>query len=204
MDRKAEKYIFHENYLDVAYWTINTYFPKYREDEDFFQVACIALMEAARIFKPEQGGKFSTLAVRVIKNRCLDEIRSRRSKKNHIGTISLNYIEKDTGKELIDMLADNSSDFENALLDDIYTTQLIEKLKSKLSEGDEIIFNTLNREKSYSDISAYVGLSKSVVYKRIKVIRKAYMEVIQEMGDYNETWQKPNKSAENKDQGIRA
>lgn len=77
--------------MKLVRFTINKYFPRFNHDEDIYQIGCLGLVKASRIYD-ESKGAFSTIATRVIKSSILGYLREARTEKRkaQVEAISFN------------------------------------------------------------------------------------------------------------------
>lgn len=84
----SDKHKLIEENMNLVYFTINEYFPKYNKDEDMIQCGMVGLCEAADTWD-ESKSQFSTYAVRCIRSDILLELRRRQ--RHPLPTLSLDY-----------------------------------------------------------------------------------------------------------------
>lgn len=170
---------FDESKIKMVHWVINHIFPSYRGDEDFFQEACIGLLMAYKVYSDRLDVKFNTIAFPCIKNACYKEIRRRKKYKKFL-CLSLNAkIEGTDDIELLEDIEDSNSNFENHIIDKVFTSELLDEIMRKCGgEKNKIFLKLLLEGKNYVEISYYMGISVHGLIKRKKALLKRINSII--------------------------
>lgn len=118
--------LFNEN-ISLSYYAANRFKQNAFEHDDIVQMAMIGLWKACKTYKPEKNCKFTTYALRVIKNELLQAMRSVRVR-DYTKDYSLDQMYEDTGISLAETIAD---DFD--LQDEVEKKEIASKIISLFS-----------------------------------------------------------------------
>lgn len=156
-----------EENINLAYFVAHRFKNTNLEFDDVKAIACLGLVKAAIAFQPDRGLVFNTLAVKVITNEILMQLR--REKKHNCVTASLD-METVPGEEitLADIIPDTKNDYETFLF-----WMNVEQNQKLLSGKEKYILQLkmADPDMSQSDIAAKCGYTQphvSRVLRRIK------------------------------------
>lgn len=156
-----------------VHWIINTYFPRYSCDEDFFQEAWIGLWEAIKDFDENRGAKFHTFAKIVIKRRCCDELRRRR-RHEKFPTVSIDGGISDMDLTYLDILPDRT-DVAGTVVSEVFAEQLMNAVSnSGLSDKQLNIMTCRLQGQTLVQISKSVGMCTSKVSVGMRTIKQTF------------------------------
>jgi len=161
-----------EQYLELPYWVIKTYFnfhPDHRDYGFFEHYAIRGLLKAAKKYDPQRGVQFNTFAVNVIRN--------------NLFTLAKKYRKKFQADSLINRLVDTSQIFRGRTEKHNYIAELERKLDSEsikpkiekalntvLTEREKyiVVQNVLLENKNSTELARELGVTK----ERIRQIRE--------------------------------
>lgn len=155
-----------ELYLEnekIVYFSLGKYFPDWAFDEDAQQTAKMALWKACRDYD-EKRGKFSTCAIRYIRNEMWNYLRAGRRR---LPTVSLDDPINDTGESV---LADIIPGDDDIVCDSLYL------IDSRLSERRQKIVDCLAAGMTLQETADTIGISRTAVYNNIERIRQILSE----------------------------
>lgn len=153
-----------EDNLKLVRYIINKEFPRYRGDEDMFQIGSWGLCKAAMGWD-ESKGTFSTFAYRCVRNEINLEIRNRCKQ---VPTISLDTpIEENLTLE--DMLGGG---------DDTDATEVsVDAFKKVLTSEELVIFNLKASGHKIKEIMDITGYTQGEVRSILRNIRQKYLKL---------------------------
>lgn len=154
--------------MGLVYHVINTYFPKYKNDEDIEQIGMIGLCLAAEEYSADKAVAFSTYACTCIRNEILRELKKEDTK---VKTIPL------------ETLLNENSENEPITLSDTITEQsetiYIDWDYYGASNTDKRIIEGLIDGKTNKEIGKDIGLSEASIKKhRAKLDRQRFEDSI--------------------------
>lgn len=123
------------------------------EIEDLQSLALLGLVKAARDYDKERGYKFSSLAITIMRNEILQEVRRQRKQQNQV---SLNSPIADGLYTLADMLEDKKNGFAEAEIQ----MMMIEGLEENEKKAVWLVFFQGLKQAEAADI---MGVSQSMV-----------------------------------------
>lgn len=156
LDRSEAEKLFEQN-MGLVPATISRCFPPMEGDEDMLQVGYIGLWRACTHYQPEKS-KFVTFAITCIKNALKHELVYKSWPKRAGETISFDDIINDKGDLVISRKGIDWLDVDGIL--------------EELCERDRRILSMRLRDMEYRDIGKQIGISRTMVGNRIKVIRQ--------------------------------
>lgn len=155
-----------EENMNIVYFTINKYFPKYRNDEDLIQCGMVGLCEAAESWD-EDKSQFSTYATRCIYNDILLELRRRQ--RHPFPSLSLDY-EYSTGDGDVPMSEFLQGDEDVQFVD-------MRGVIERLSPREQEIFALLCKGVKQKDIGEICGLTPARINQIVRKIRLIWRDV---------------------------
>lgn len=169
-----------EKYRGFVHCVINSHFPGYRYDDDFFQEAWIGLWEASQKYDESRGVPFQGFAAVVIKRRCYKELR-RRSRQWKLPAVSVDTYISNTNLTYMDILPDRE-DMVGAAIDEMFTEQLLDTVqKSGLSETQLSIMEHRLQGLTLKQISQNVGICTCKVSENIRIVKQAFINSLAEI-----------------------
>lgn len=167
-DNISQKILENENLIS---YTINKYFPSKKNDEDIYQVGMIALWRAIvqTEANPDSKTKFSTYAIKCIKNQIIKEIEKEQAQKRTLAEgISTIYLDKTStsynGDTEIYSEIIGKEEIPFGLLG-------IREYTSKQNKRRKKILELIEMGYSLADIAKLLNVSKTTVYNEWKSIR---------------------------------
>ena len=157
-----------ENNLGLVYYIINKHYRMNILDEDLQQEGMYALCYAAYKFNPEKGS-FRSCAYTIVLNAIREELRRRLTESSRLPSISAYETYPDS--------CDENSTILNSLKDQneyLYTD--MHYFYSGLSDVDRKILNGLQNDKTKTDIGKELGVSRQVIYSRVKKLKRKLEE----------------------------
>ncbi len=147
-------------------------------ENDYYDVAAIALCKAAMSYEPERGA-FSTCACKYIEWALIAQLRTedRKIRRNEKDVLHYNAIMRDD-TEYLEMFADKGVDPEDASITSVLAGQLLSELKPR----EKQIVIMLANGHMWREVCGTLGISNSAVGQTLKRIRsrlnvKQYTEV---------------------------
>lgn len=122
------------------------------ELEDLQSLALLGLVKAAKAFDKERGYKFSTFAIKIMRNEILQEVRRQRKQRNQV---SLNSPIVDGLFTLGDVLEDKQNGFAEAEMQ-----ALIEELEENEKKTVRMI---LFQGMKQSEVADIIGMSQTMI-----------------------------------------
>ena len=162
--RKSREEMVCDN-LPLVYWVVSKFYPTYRRDEDLVQVGMLGLCKAADTWD-EDRSKFSTYAIRVIRNEIRMELGSRKKRK---GEVSLNQLvsSEEDGICLNDVLV-GDQDVEYVDMDAFI---------ARLSPVDQQYFRCVLQNYTKQEMMVEFNCSDQVVCKHLRRLKRIWNEV---------------------------
>ena len=164
-----------EDNINLAYHCAHAFDNTPIEFEERVAISFLGLVKAARIYDPEKGTTFATLAMRVMRNDILMELRYVRK---YYGTLSLDYPYEDNhGRTLSDNVVDkvpHITNVENMLDFETFLANYEKRIKGKRKELLNILIDEPGMTQHY--YSERIGLSQPVISRYMIEIRKEYLK----------------------------
>lgn len=149
-----------EDNMDLVYFIIRKYYPKYIDDEDIIQCGMVGLCIAAEKWDEEKGA-FSTYASTNIRYAIWNEFRRYRNKHSGVLSLDYEYYDEDEPKTFKDTIVGEDGV-------DIVDYQA---LYDKLTPTEKKIFDYTLDGLSNVDIGKKIGLSRQRVSHYLRKIR---------------------------------
>lgn len=149
--------------INLAYFILHKYFPRYGHDEDAKQICLMGLWKACEKYNPDQGYMFSTFASGVIKNYMLRFLRDERKQKQIKYTDNVVYFD---GEEL--------DIFETIPDKDIGEVSLgfcFRELSEKLNEREIQVLQMKIKGYNQVEIAKLLKISQPTVARCMKAIK---------------------------------
>lgn len=164
-----------EDNLNLAYHCAHTFDNVPIEFEERVAISFLGLVKAARVYDPEKGTTFATLAMRVMRNDILLELRHVRK---YYSILSLDYpYEENQGRTLSDNVMDkvpHITNVENMLDFEAFLAKYKKRIKGKRKDLLNILINEPGMTQQY--YSKKIGLSQPVISRYMIDIRKEYLK----------------------------
>ena len=145
-------------------------------EDDLYQVGCLALYEAVDSYDDQYKAKFSTYAFNIIRNRILNEAR-RQTRIYNNESVSIDaYSFND---HLSHLVSENSDFYKKESKYDYVLTNVVKKM----SFQDRLIIEMRKQNASYKEISKELNISTKRIDNRLSLIRrrcKKYMKELEE------------------------
>ncbi len=173
-----------EKYKNCILNILKEYLKEYEirgmEVADLYQEGLIGLIHAIKTFKEEKDVTFYTYANTCIKNSIISSMRQSFRKKNNIlnNSYSLDNLIEDSNYNFYDIFKDENSDPSELVLDKEETNDIINKIKSKLSESENEIFELRLKGLSNMEISSLLDKDKKIIENTMYRINKKYKELL--------------------------
>lgn len=155
-----------EENMNLVYFTINKYFPKYSNDEDMIQCGMVGLCEAAESWD-ESKSLFSTYATRCIYNDITAELRRRR--KHPFPSLSLDY-EYSTSDGAVPMSEFLQGDEDVQFVD-------IQGVIERLSPREQDVFGLLRNGLNQTEIGEIYGLTSNRINQIVRKIKLVWRDI---------------------------
>lgn len=156
-----------EENINLAYFVAHRFKNTSLEFDDVKAIACLGLVKAAIAFQPDRGLVFNTLAVKVMTNEILMQLR--REKKHNCVTASLDMAIV-PGEEitLAETISDTKNDYETLLF-----WMNVEQDRKLFSEKEKCILQLkmVNPDIRQNDIAVLCGYTQSYVSRVLKGIK---------------------------------
>ena len=152
------------------------------EIADLYQEGLIGLIHAIKTFNQNKDTTFYTYANACIKNSIVSAMRQTFRKKNNIlnNSYSLDNLIEDSNYSFYEIFKDDNSDPSTLLLDKESSDELINKIRAKLSESENEIFELRLKGLSNLEISELLDKDKKIIENTMYRINKKYKELIKE------------------------
>ena len=164
-----------EENLDLVWWTMNRYYPTTlasTDREDFYQIGCIGLMNAARIYDPSRDEKFSTFAVPQIRRMLSQEFQYRYRQCRSAITISMDTPVKSMSDEEVSML--NMIPDPRAFLDENYYD--LDKFEATLTPPQKQVWRLMRENYTPIEIAGILRVSRQDIMQKTDRIRYYFAE----------------------------
>ena len=150
------------------------------EIADLYQEGLIGLIHAIKTYNENKDTLFYTYANACIKNSIISAMRQSFRKKNIIlnNSYSLDNLIEDTNSCFYEIFKDEASDPSELLLNKEETNDLIDKIKIKLSESENEIFELRLKGLSNSEIANLLDKDKKYIENTMYRINKKYKELL--------------------------
>lgn len=172
MTAEQEKLV--EDNLLLVDFVIRRKFPRWREIgeyEDVRQTGRVGLCKAAQTYDADKECRFSTYAVKCIRNELKMALRSVNalSRDGEDQRLSMDAVLGDEDLTLADLVPDPGADTERQM-------EVRDKLQKLLTafEGEPILFAVATRQMTQMEAADLLGISQPHVRRRIKSILDAY------------------------------
>lgn len=162
----SDKHKLIEENMNLVYFTINEYFPKYNKDEDMIQCGMVGLCEAAESWD-ESKSQFSTYAVRCIRSDILLELRRRQ--RHPLPSLSLDY-EYSTSDGAVPMSEFLQGDEDVEFVD-------IRGVMDKLSPREQEVFALLSKGLKQTEIGEIYGLTNNRINQIARKIKLVWRDI---------------------------
>lgn len=130
--------------------------------DDLFQEGRIAMLRAHKTFDNQKGAQFKTYASRVVKNRLLDIIKSKKSD---------TFLKIREGQEV----SGRANVFNSVML-----YEMNETLKKNLSPTESAVYKKYKEGKSYEEMGQELNLTTKQIDNTMQKIRKILKSSLQE------------------------
>mgnify|MGYP002521422036 CR=1 FL=1 len=138
--------------------------------DDFFQIGCLGLVEAADNYDPSTENQFSTYAYKFIAGRVSRAMKHDYMRHNGVVSLDAAVREQDLDSlSLVDMVEDETvrSDFDQAEIEEA-------RFLATLNERQQYIWNRRKEEKTIRDIAQELGCTHQAVQQQLVKMRKLY------------------------------
>lgn len=178
-DKQAQEYLLKKN-LDIVYSRSRLFFIRGLDREDVIQEGRVGLFKAIRDYCGTRGTSFRGFAHLCVNRQLISAIKMANRKK-HLPLNSSTSIDKsfnytntdgDPGRNLLDILADETSDPEQEFLAREMVGFIIEELKKALSPLEWDVFSAYLQSKSYEEISQEMGVEVKTVDNALQRTRR--------------------------------
>lgn len=150
------------------------------EVADLYQEGLIGLIHAIKTFDTNRDNTFYTYANACIKNSIISAMRQSFRKKNNIlnNSYSLDNLIEDSNSSFYEIFKDDSSDPSTLLLDKEETDDIISRIRAKLSESENEIFELRLKGLSNAEISVLLDKDKKNIENTMYRINQKYKELL--------------------------
>lgn len=157
--------------LNLIRTVINKHYPKYKGDEDIFQIGMIGLWKAIKLFDESKGTKFSTFAYTAIRNEIGNELRKSKSTSeippDHIESLDEAICENGSMSMYDKLVAPEDISYQ------VFIDEFKYSLKGRKREIFELLLTYSTKGK---DIAEKLGVSKQCVSVELMKIRKQFRD----------------------------
>ena len=173
-----------DKYRNCILKTLKEYLKEYdirgMEVADLYQEGLIGLIHAIKTFDPAKDITFYTYANACIKNSIISAMRQSFRKKNHIlnNSYSLDNLIEDSNSSFYEIFKDETSDPSALLIDKEEANDIIARIKAKLSEGENEIFELRLKGLSNSEIASLLDKDRKNIENTMYRINKKYKELL--------------------------
>lgn len=164
-----------EENLDLVWWTMNRYYPTTLvtdDREDFYQIGCIGLMNAARNYDPSRDEKFSTFAVPQIRRMLSQEFQYRYRQCRSAATVSMDTPVTSLSDEDVSM--SNMIPDPRASLDENYYD--LDKFEATLTPPQKQVWRLMRENNTPIEIAGILRVSRQDVMQKVDRIRYYFAE----------------------------
>lgn len=172
-----------KRYDSLAEGISRSYFLVGGDDDDLYQIALIALLEAVRTYSAERGAEFKTYAAACIRNRILDAVRSASAGKNAVLTNSLRIEDEnaaDGGVAVGDLPSPELSPEQQYIAKEAEEA-FFDALAESLGERDLNVIRLYLACVPYKEISARLGISAKKVDNTLYNAKKKIARILGEL-----------------------
>ena len=170
-------------YKHIIISTLKEYSKEYNiiglEIADLYQEGLIGLLHAINTFDKERDVTFYTYATACIKSSLMSAIRQTFRMKNRIlnNSYSLDKLIEDTNNSFYEIFKDYRNDPDLLLSNKEYENDLIDRVKSKLSNNEKTIFELKLKGLSNSEIANLIDKDKKYIENAMFRINRKYKEM---------------------------
>ena len=149
------------------------------EISDLYQEGLIGLLNAIETYDKDRDVTFYTYANACIKSSIITTIRSTFTQKNRIlnTSYSLDKMFEDSENNFYEIFKDEREEPNKKLIDHEETVELTNKIKSKLSENEKVIFELKLQGLDNKEIAELIDKDRKYVENTIFRIGKKYKEM---------------------------
>jgi RNA polymerase sporulation-specific sigma factor len=149
------------------------------EVSDLYQEGLIGLLYAIHSYKENEKTTFYTYSTKCIKNNIMNFIRRSFRKKNRIlnNSYSLDKLFEESNETYYNLLKDNSFEPSNILIGHENETDIIRKLKARLSDTENVVFDLRMNGLKNSEIAELLGKEKKHIENTLNRINRKYKEL---------------------------
>ena len=173
-----------DKYRNCIIKTLKEYLKEYdirgMEVADLYQEGLIGLIHAIKTFDPSKDITFYTYANTCIKNSIVSAMRQSFRKKNNIlnNSYSLDNLIEDSNSSFYEIFKDDTTDPSLLLIDKEEANDIISRIKIKLSEGENEIFELRLKGLSNSEIASLLDKDRKNIENTMYRISKKYKELL--------------------------
>ncbi len=148
---------------------------------DLYQEGLIGLIHAINTFDKERDNTFYTYANACIKTNIMSALRQSFRLKNRIlnNSYSLDKLIEDSNNSYYELFKDENNDPNKVLLNEEENNEIINRIKSKLSNSECTIFELKLKGLSNKEIATLIDRDRKYVENAMFRINKKYKELIQ-------------------------
>ncbi len=149
------------------------------EVSDLYQEGLIGLLNAINSYDENENSAFYTYATKCIKNNIMSSIKQSFRKKNRIlnNSYSLDKLFEESNETYYNLLKDNSFEPSNILIGHENETDIIRKLKARLSDTENVVFDLRMNGLKNSEIAELLGKEKKHIENTLNRINRKYKEL---------------------------
>ena len=149
------------------------------EISDLYQEGLIGLLNAIETYDKDRDVTFYTYANACIKSSIITTIRSTFTQKNRIlnTSYSLDKMFEDSENNFYEIFKDEREEPNKKLIDHEETVELTNRIKSKLSENEKVIFELKHQGLDNKEIAELIDKDRKYVENTIFRIGKKYKEM---------------------------
>lgn len=150
--------------------------------EEYYDIAALGLMKAAKTFDPNRKVKFSTYAYTVMYNFIQHEWRKKisLSRKNDKELLYYNHIYNlDNSVSLLDMIEDKQINIEDEVILKMQVVDFCKKIKNKTHKDVFILFLLgYDRKSIAKEMQVSINLINNVINRFSKIFKKEVLNVV--------------------------
>lgn len=172
-----------KRYVSLAEGISRSYFLVGGDDDDLYQIALIALLEAVRSYSADRGAEFKTYAAACMRNRILDAVRSASAGKNAVLTNSLRIEDEnaaDGGVAVGDLPSPELSPEQQYIAKEAEEA-FFDALAESLGERDLNVIRLYLACVPYKEISERLGISAKKVDNTVYNAKKKIAKLLGEL-----------------------
>jgi len=170
-----------DRYMNIIKFVANKFFVHGGENEDLVQEGLFGLFKAVKVYEPDKGSLFKSIAFLCIRRSILQIVRTENSKKAlvHHSSISLNkQVFEENDGSLLDVIPSYQKTPADILIEEESVKELRERIEETLSLLEIEVFKLLIDEKlSYSQIAEDLNVPIKSVDNAIQRIKRKSMKV---------------------------